>query len=234
MPKKKKASIEKPKRSKLEIVAHVLQTLVLIVGISQFIFGESGIGLLIILSWAVITIPSFFTRKRILTIPLEIQFLLFVMVFLQFIVGEAWDFYTNGVFPHYDKFVHVLLPFMVAVISFIIAYTWYATGKLYASKKVMFLIIFLITLGVGALWEIFEYGSDELLYPVIPGWHHFQGSPTEDALHDTMNDLIADAIGGIAGGLLSIYYISRLEKKSNPRLKALVTEVSTELSRTTT
>jgi hypothetical protein len=58
MPKKKTVQNDRPKRSKLEIVAHALQTFVLIIGILQTIFGETGIGLLIILSWAVITIPS--------------------------------------------------------------------------------------------------------------------------------------------------------------------------------
>jgi hypothetical protein len=64
-----------------------------------------------------------------------------------------------------------------------------------------------MTLGIGALWEIVEYGSDQLLYGNIASIQKQQGSPTLDPLDDTMIDLIADLAGGIAGAIFGGLYI---------------------------
>jgi hypothetical protein len=210
-------------------IAYGLQGILLISGIYQTFFGEMAIGLMTLIALALIILPGVFTGRRITVIPIEIQILLFLMVLLQLVLGEARDYYTNTNFPHYDKLVHFLLPMMLTVIAFMVVYTWYAIGKLYASKAVIMVLIVLVTLGVGAFWEIIEYSSDELIYPNVPGWHHFQGSQTEDALHDTMNDLIVDFIGGLVGAGLGVYFISKAEKKQNPRLKELVGEIADQL-----
>lgn len=40
-----------------------------------------------------------------------------------------------------------------------------------------------------------------------------QGSPTQNAIDDTMNDLFTDTAGGIVGALLGVYFIRRAEEK---------------------
>jgi len=205
-----------------------LRAMILASGLFQTFFGETTIGILILLSLFMITIPGFFTKQKITHIPLEIELLLFTMVIIQFIIGEANDFYTNV--PYYDKFVHYMIPMFLGLIGFIVVYTMHKMGKIETSKGVMVLLIFFVTLGIGALWEIFEYLSDEILYPRIDGWHHFQGSLTEDALHDTMNDLILDSLGAIVGATLGLVFISKAEKKHSTRLGEIVEEIAEQLN----
>ena len=61
--------------------------------------------------------------------------------------------------------------------------------------------IFLVTLGLGALWEIGEYGVDQILGRAT------QGSPRMSALDDTMVDLIMDGLGGVLGAIFGPLYI---------------------------
>lgn len=203
-----------------------LRVLTLVSGVRQTFWGETTIGLLILFCLFLITIPSFITRGKITRIPVEIEILFFIMVFFQFILGEAADFYTT--IPYYDKFVHFFLPLMLGFITFIIIYMLYFTKRLQAAVSVMFVATFLIALGIGALWEITEYLSDELLLPRIPGWHQFQGSLTEDPLHDTMNDLIDDSLGALLGATLAASYVAKSKGSKKYRLNML-TQLSDQI-----
>lgn len=102
----------------------------------------------------------------------------------------------------------------------------YRTGKLHTTTRMMMVLVFFLTLGIGAAWEIVEYSSDQIIYPRVEGWHKFQGSLTEDPLHDTMNDLIADAAGGILGIILALRYVTWANMHNKRRLGQLVKELS--------
>lgn len=220
----KESSGRKP--SWQERTAQVLRLLILASGIFQIFWGTTSIGILILLSLAMITFPSFFTRKRITSIPLEIELILFIMVFVQFVLGEARNFYD---IPYYDKFVHYLLPMFIGLIGFLIFYSAFLMGKIQASPTVMVILVILITLGVGAAWEIFEYGSDQILAPRIEGWHHFQGNAQQDPLHDTMSDLIIDTLGGIFGALLALRYTRKSLQKKSKRFPEMMEEIGKQL-----
>jgi uncharacterized membrane protein YjdF len=198
----------------------ILGIIILVSGIYQTFFGELAIGLLTLLSLAVITIPGFFTKNFIKKFPIEIEILLFIMVMLQFVLGEARDFYTNV--PYYDKIVHYMIPMFLGIIGFLVLYTLHMTGKLQTSITVMMILITLITLGIGAAWEILEYASDVLIAPRIPGWHHFQGNAQQDALTDTMTDLIYDTLGAVFGSLLGLWLLG---KKIGTRRRSLINEI---------
>jgi uncharacterized membrane protein YjdF len=201
----------------------VLRTLILISGIYQTLFGEREIGILTLICLAGITAPAFFTRGLVAYFPIEIEIVLFGMVVIQYVLGEARDYYTT--IPYYDKFVHAMLPGLIGFIGFLIAYALVASGRLIVSTWVIVVLIVLMSLGVAAVEEIVEYTSDMLLYPRIPGWHHFQGNAQEDPWHDTMNDLIADIIGAAFGALLGLWFIGRAAKRQSKRLPELVDEL---------
>jgi hypothetical protein len=209
-------------------IAIILGFLILLSGIYQTFFGEQSLGLLILLSWVVITVPGFFTRNYIRYFPLEIEILLFIMVVLQFIIGEVHHFYSQV--PYYDNITHCLFPLFLGIIGFLIFYTMYVTKKIQTSMTAMMIIIIFITIGIGAAWEIFEYSSDVLIYPRVEGWHHFQGNAQQDALNDTMTDLIYDTLGSVFGALLGLWVMKKNYGK-NGRMKELVDEVNETLDK---
>lgn len=200
-----------------------LRVVILASGIYQTFLGETAIGIVILITFALIVSPNIIFKKKNLFFPVEVEILLFFMVLLQFVVGEARDWYTNV--PYYDKFVHFMLPMFLGLIGFLVIYTMQAMGNLKASLTTMAILIVMIAMAVGAGWEIFEYLSDELIYPRWP-YHHFQGSLTEDPLHDTMNDLIMDTAGATVGALLGLYFIGRAQKKGWKRMNDLTEETT--------
>jgi hypothetical protein len=218
--------ITKPTESKnasthLVRIVWVLRIFIYFFGVFQLFRGETLLGLLIVTCVLIIVAPSVFTGKRITDIPLELEFFLFIMVFFQFVIGEAQGFY--GSLSYYDDVIHFFFPFLISVMGFTIAYSLFFSGKLKVSTGTMIFFVILITLGIGAFWEIIEYSSDKYLLPNIENWHRFQGTSPENANSDTMNDIVNDFLGGIVGAIVASRYI--LEAKYNKRLNELLREI---------
>jgi uncharacterized membrane protein YjdF len=212
----------------VEKISFFLRVIAVATGVLQLVFGEKGIGLFTLLCVAAITVPSFVTRGKVKTIPIEFELMFIVMVLLQLVIGETLDFYNNV--PNYDKFVHFSLPFFIGFMSFIIAYTLDQTNKLSLSPAMLMFVLVFFTLGVGAFWEILEYTSDRLLDPILPNLSQLQGNSVETAIHDTMQDLILDLIGGIFGAVLGLWYILRKDRLKAPRFRKLVRDLARDLS----
>jgi uncharacterized membrane protein YjdF len=202
---------------------YILRTLILIAGVYQLVLGEFLIGLATLVCVGAIALPAFISRGRVKALPLEFEVILFFMVFLQFVIGETFNFYENV--PYFDKVVHFTLPLFLGYIVSLLAYTMYVTGNLRATLWPTLVVIVLVTLGVGAIWEIIEYGADVFL------GLEAQGSLVGSPLTDTMNDLIADTLGGIFGALLAVRYVRRGRRSQSERLRALTGEISADFGR---
>ena len=194
----------------------ILRSIVLVTGVYQIIH-EPAIGLAILASLVAISFPSFISGGRIKSLPIEFEVILFVMVILQFVIGETLNFYENV--PYFDKFVHFTLPFFLGYIASIIAYTMHTNGLLRTGPISTLFVTVIFTLGIGAIWEIFEYLCDVFLGTYL------QGSITADPITDTMNDLIVDFLGGIFGALVVVRSILTDRKQKSLRLRNLVKQV---------
>jgi hypothetical protein len=212
---------DKDKMSPLQRnLLRLLRIFLLVSGIYILIFGgangaERIFGLLILISLAIINAPAFLTRGKIRAIPVEIELILLAMVLFELVGGDALGLYVK--LPHYDNFMHFMLPLFLALIGMMVVYTMYYYGKLQASYGVMAFIIVIMTIGFGAILEMGEYTYDTYLSqgPLgdITGNTQMQGSPTQDPLDDTMNDFFTDTAGGIVGAALGVWLIRRNEKK---------------------
>ena len=196
----------------------IMRIFLLVSGIFILIFGgangsERIFGLLILIALILINAPAYFTKGK-MAIPVEIELIFLSMVLFELVGGDALGLYVK--LPHYDNFMHFMLPLYVALIGMMIVYTMYFYGKLKASYGAMVFIIVLLTIGLGGVLEMGEYTYDTYLAngPIgqITGNTQMQGSPTQNGLNDTMNDLFMDTAGGIVGALLGIWLIRRNEK----------------------
>ncbi|MGB9936754.1 MAG: hypothetical protein ACPK7O_03485 [Methanobacterium sp.] len=199
-----------------------MRTFLLIAGFYILLFGgingaERIFGLLIIIALFIIHTPALFTRGRIRAIPVEIELLLLSMVLFELVGGDALGLYVK--IPHYDNFMHFMLPLYIALIGMMIVYTMYFYGKLKATIPAMAVLIVLVTIGFGGILEMGEYTYDKYLSNTvigqITGNTQMQGSPTQDPLDDTMNDLFTDTAGAIVGAFIGIYLIRRAEKRGS-------------------
>jgi hypothetical protein len=198
----------------------ILRLVVLAAGVYQLLFGRLVMAGFIGVCLLAIIFPGVVTRGRVKALPLEFELILFIMVTLQFVIGETLNFYNK--IPYFDKLVHFSLPFFMGYIIALLAYTMYATGNLRASLGPAMVIIVLVSLGVGAVWEIIEYLSDVFLHTYL------QGSLTASPLVDTMHDLIVDTLGGIFGAIIALRYIRSENRRLDARLPGLVREIETD------
>lgn len=198
----------------------IMRVFLLLSGIYITIFGgvngaERIFGILILVALAIINAPAFLTRNRIRVIPVEIEILLLFMVLFELVGGDALGLYVK--LPYYDNFMHFMLPLYLALMGMMVVYTMYYYGRLKASYAEMAILIVIVTIGFGGILEMGEYTYDKYLSqgPIgqITGNTQMQGSPTQDAHDDTMNDLFTDTTGGIVGALLGVLFIRRAEKR---------------------
>ena len=199
-----------------------MRTFLLIAGIYITLFGgvngtERIFGLLILVALVIIHTPALFTRGRIRAIPVEIELLFLLMVLFELVGGDALGLYVK--LPHYDNFMHFMLPLYISLIGMMVVYTMYFYGRLKATIPVMAVLIVLVTIGFGGVLEMGEYTYDKYLSHTvlgeITGNTQMQGSPTQDPLDDTMNDLFTDTAGAIVGALIGVLLIRRAEKRGS-------------------
>ncbi|MDP3065833.1 MAG: hypothetical protein Q8N08_03765 [Methanobacteriaceae archaeon] len=198
----------------------IMRIFLLVAGIYITIFGgangaERIFGILILVALAIINAPSFITKGKINAIPVEIELILLSMVLFELVWGDAMGLYVK--LPYYDNFMHFMLPLYIALISMMLVYTMYYYRRLKMSLAGMAIVIVVVTIGLGGILEMGEYTYDKYLSqgPLgdITGNTQMQGSPTQDAHEDTMNDLFTDTAGGIVGALIGVLLIRRAEKE---------------------
>lgn len=111
----------------------------------------------------------------------------------------------------YDKALHLSSSVLIALLGFLAIYVLHLTHRTRFHPILDAIAILLVTLGIGALWEIAEYGVDHLFARAT------QGSPGLSPIDDTMFDLMMDGLGGILGAVLGPLYM-----RHSRRSRALV------------
>ncbi len=195
----------------------IMRITLLILGLSILVLGSGGtkvFGFMTLLALVVIYLPTLLDKEHLQIIPVEVEILFLLVVVFEYILGNTFGLY--GRIPHYDNFMHFTIPLIVALIGMMFMYTAYVYGRLKTRLTIMAFLIVMITMGIGGILEIVEYGYDNVIYPQVE--HVFptgltQGSPTQSPLADTMNDLLTDLIGGIFGAALGVWLIKRAENR---------------------
>ena len=161
---------------------------------SRLIFNTVQSGLMFTFTF----FPAYIEKKGNVDIPNFMEIIFVIFCLCHFILGEISDFYINV--PHWDSILHTISGSMFAILAFSLI------GLLNDSKKVtlspIFVALFALcfSMAVGACWEIVEFGVDSFFGTNM---QRFDNSVTRDplmgqnALMDTMKDLILDFIGAL-------------------------------------
>lgn len=169
--------------------------------------------------------PFVFPRRIPVVIPAEFHLMAVLFTFASLFLGEVLRFYER--LWWWDMALHAGSGLLLGVFGFLLIYVLNENARvnLHLKPGFMAFFAFLFALAVGALWEIFEFGMDELF------GMNMQKAMFDDpsGLTDTMWDLILDALGALLISLMGGWYMKRRQPSfieawiqkfiaSNPRL----------------
>jgi hypothetical protein len=120
-----------------------------------------------------------------------ITFFIFATIFL----GEAFDFYNR--YWWWDLVMHGGSAVGFGLLGFLFVFMLFEGDRYAAPAWALALIAFSFAVTIGALWEIFEFGMDQL----------FGLNMQKSGLVDTMYDLIVDVVGASIGALAGYLYL---------------------------
>jgi uncharacterized membrane protein YjdF len=138
-------------------------------------------------------------------IPSELQIVAIIFVFATLFLGEVRNYYER--FWWWDMVLHGTSGLLLGLFGFMCVYMLNEDRHVDLHMRPAFvaLFAFFFAVGMGALWEIFEFGMDEYfgmnMQPATPG--------DSSGLTDTMHDLIVDTVGALLVSLGGWRYLAR-------------------------
>lgn len=182
-------------------VAWAMRAALLGMAIYRAISGEFLLVGYCLLALGALLAPSILARNNEVNVPVELEVVLLVLLFTDMVLGKWLGLYERIVY--WDKVLHLGNSVLLGFLGFLLLFLLRTTGRLRASRVTAIVLTTWLTLGLGAAWEIGEFTMDRAFGT------RTQGSPTMPPLEDTMWDLILDAIGGLAGGVVAVAYLHR-------------------------
>jgi uncharacterized membrane protein YjdF len=138
-------------------------------------------------------------------IPSEIQIVAVLFAFATLFLGEVRDFYQR--FWWWDAALHTTSGLLLGMLGFMFVYILNEDRHvdLHMPPSFVALFAFFFAVGIGGIWEIFEFGMDRLfgtnMQPATAG--------DPSGLTDTMHDLIVDTVGAAVISLAGWRYLRR-------------------------
>lgn len=136
-------------------------------------------------------------------IPPEFELLAIAFIFCSLFLGEVRDFYHR--IWWWDIALHGFSGLLLGIVGFLLVHVLNEAERLEVHMKPGFVAFFsfMFAVGVGALWEIFEFAMDTLF------GLDMQKAMFDDpsGLTDTMWDLILDTIGAAIISVLGYGYL---------------------------
>ncbi len=191
-------------------LAYALQS-ILIVGLLAEIWSQQWFNAVITSAIILITFsPVLLEKKLHVYIPPEFVLLSIGFVFASLFLGEVHGYYTR--YWWWDIALHTGSGVLLGIVGFLLVHVLNETEKIGVYMKPGFVAFFafLFAIGIGALWEIFEFSMDSIFDM------NMQKEMLGDSsgLTDTMWDLIVDTIGALVMSVLGYGYIKTAKNES--------------------
>jgi hypothetical protein len=149
-------------------------------------------------------LPLVLGRRFRVFIPPEFEALAVFFIFSSLFLGEVRGFYSR--YWWWDTALHTISGFLLGILGFLLVHVLNEKEDIDLHMKPGFvaLFAFMFAVGLGAIWEIFEFAMDGF----------FGMNMQKSGLTDTMWDLIVDAVGALIISVLGFGYISNRGNES--------------------
>ena len=140
-------------------------------------------------------LPSIFSSRFEIRLPLSFLAAISLFVFGTLFLGEVFDFYER--FWWWEVLLHGSSAIGFGVIGFLFVFYLFQGDKYAAPPWALSMFAFSFALAIGALWEVFEFGMDQI----------FGLNMQKTGLDDTMTDLIVDSLGAFVGATSGFFWL---------------------------
>ncbi len=179
----------------LRYVSFIFSATVVGTFVASLISNRWLLAFVCILTFISFYLPGFLAKNLKVRLPTEFEFIMVAFLYAAFFLGEIQNFYER--FWWWDLFLHTVSGLILGFVGFLILYALYKQKRLTLSPWLFSVFSFSFALAIGGIWEIFEFGMDQL-----GGFNMQNGS-----LVDTMWDLIVDSIGALIAATLGYFYV---------------------------
>ena len=131
--------------------------------------------------------PVYVARWAEIVVPPSFVAAIVMFVGGTLFLGEVFDFYER--FWWWDIAMHGGSAVGFGLIGFVLVFMMFQGDRFAAPPFAIAFFAFCFALAIGALWEIFEFGMDQL----------FGFNMQKSGLMDTMGDLMVDTAGALVG-----------------------------------
>lgn len=152
----------KEKRDRAMTVHLILQVLVVLAAISQFLHQNYHNVFLCLLTLVLFNIPKIVEHRMHVELPTILEIVILLFIFSAEILGEIHSFYTR--IPHWDTMLHTMNGFLMAAIGFAMIDILNRDPRFHISMSPLFVafVAFCFSMTIGVLWEFFEFAMDQL------------------------------------------------------------------------
>jgi hypothetical protein len=142
-------------------------------------------------------VPPLLASRWSLTLPVPFLFATTLFLIGSIFLGETFNFYER--FWWWDLALHGFSAIGFGLIGFLFVFMLFDGDRFAAPPSAIAFITFCVAMTVGAMWEIFEFLMDQ----------GFGLDMQNTSLHDTMGDLMIDAVGSMIASVTGYIYLVR-------------------------
>ena len=194
------------------IARAILRGAILVTAIIAVVRGDVLYGVYCLAALGLTTLIATLARRAEVRAPVAIDVVLLGLMVSDMTLGSTVGLYLSWAW--YDKVLHFGSSILIGLLGFLAIYIVHVTGRIRSHRWIDGIAILLVTVGLGAIWEIGEYAVDTAFGRAT------QGAPGLAALDDTMIDLVLDAMGAVVAAIVGPLYM-RHSKQSRLRVRAI-------------
>lgn len=163
-----------------------------------------------------LTLMPSIIKKLNMKVSNGLYYLVLGTMLVSFVGGMVFKLYQ--IIPSYDTIVHFANGGIIAIVGFAFIRAQFENWR----EQLLLITIgaILISISIGAIWEIYEYVVDLITNGNMQRHHNifppgtYEAFVGQRALDDTMIDIIVDTLGAILGAFLMYRSVRKTEKMS--------------------
>ena len=153
--------------------------------------------------------------KKIFKIEMSqvLKNLFWLFIFFAIFIGTGLGFYNIIFF--WDKLLHLSSAILLTSVGFSLMASFFNKENIQDIKPLFFtLYAFMFAVAIGVFWEFWEFSFDSLLDMNMQRYHLPDGESFvgQQALYDTMSDLLCNTIGALG---FALYGFIQIKKDKN-------------------